>query len=354
MKAKHLQISPSWVFKDGEGNSVDPLLFTLLRAIHRDGKLTRAAQDSGHSYRHCWNLVNKWSAFFGADLVIMEQGRGARLSSLGEKLMWAERRAAARFEPEMQNLASDLNLALQQIMAGDKPLLSIHASHGYAVALLPRFCRDIDLDLHYTSAAEALKSLDLGYCEVAGFHLPAGERVDRLQRDYLRHLDPERHCLIRFATRNMGLHVLRGNPRAITGVADLCRPELRFINREPSSGSRMLLEHLLASGNIDPAGINGFDWVEYTHSAVAAHIAAGLADTGFGIETAGRQFGLDFIDITSEHYLWACLRDNLRRPAVAAFLNTLRDSRFADAVDALPGYSAESCGQVQPLEELFG
>src|SRR6185295_1330122 len=99
-------------------------------------------------------------------------------------------------------------------------------------------------------------------------------------------LGPSVHRLIRIATRVQGLIVRQGNPADIRQPADLARPGLRFVNRQRDSGTRLLLDQLLQAAGIDPAGIRGYENEEYTHSAVAAHIASGLADAGLGIEAA--------------------------------------------------------------------
>ena len=72
---------------------------------------------------------------------ILEQGRGARLTALGEKLLWAEARARARLAPQLENIASELNLEIKRALAESNPTLRIHASFGYAVAEIPEMMR---------------------------------------------------------------------------------------------------------------------------------------------------------------------------------------------------------------------
>ena len=93
---RRMEIRPAWVFSNEAGDEVDHRLFDLLHAVHESGKLTVPAQRAGMSYRHAWNIIARWSEFFGSELVLLEQGRGATLSPLGEKLVWAQARARAR------------------------------------------------------------------------------------------------------------------------------------------------------------------------------------------------------------------------------------------------------------------
>jgi molybdate transport repressor ModE-like protein len=76
----------------------------ILGEIDSSSKLGQAAERAGISYRHAWNLVRSWEEFFGAPLVVKEQGRGTRLTVLGKRLLWAGQRAQARLAPELDNL----------------------------------------------------------------------------------------------------------------------------------------------------------------------------------------------------------------------------------------------------------
>ena len=87
--------------------------------------------------------------------------------------------------------------------------------------------------------------------------------------------------------RTQGLIVAPGNPRKIAGLKDLCRPSVRFVNRQRGSGTRILLDSLLQSQAIDPAKISGYGSGEFTHAAVAAYVGSGMADAAFGVEPAG-------------------------------------------------------------------
>lgn len=350
MHSRRIQIEPSWTFRDDEGRGVDPQLFQLLRAIHLDGRLTQASKRIGISYRHAWNQLNRWSDFFGSDVVALEKGRGARLTPLGEKLLWAEQRVAARMQPQMDNLASEINIELQRLVDNEKPMLRIHASHGYAVALLPRFSDGIRLDLQYTSAAEALQALERRACDVAGFHLPQKIRIPELRHHYASLIGTEQIVAVRFVSRQQGLMVAPGNPLGIQGIADLRRKELKFINRQGNSGTRLLLDQLLADAAMDTKAINGFDDQEFTHGAIAAYVAAGMADLGFGVKAAAAQFGLDFIELAVEDYILLYRKESQTQVGIQAFLEAIRTQEFVNAVEDLAGYSYAGCKELSLAE----
>ncbi|GEK71642.1 MULTISPECIES: substrate-binding domain-containing protein [Halomonas] len=350
---KRIRITPAWYFSDEAGNQLDPKLFGLLEAVHRHGKLTQAAEAVGISYRHAWNLLNKWGEFFGIALVDLERGKGARLSPLGEKLLWAEQRVIARLGPQLESLGSELNLAIQQTLEGVKPVLRLYATHGYAVELLPAYLDELRLDLQYCSSREALSALHRGACDLAGFHLPRGEVGKRVSRGYRDLLKPRSYRVIRFITRRQGLIVAPGNPLGVKGLNDLAKGEVRFINRQVGSGTRALLDGLLEGEGLATRRIRGYELEEYTHSAVAAYVAAGMAEVGFGVEAAARRFGLDFVPLALEDYLLVGHRRSLAEPKLQSLCQVIAGEAFQAAVAELPGYRPDRCGQVEGIESLL-
>jgi len=349
---KRITIEPAWIFKDDTGGKLDPQLFLLISAIHEHGKLTRAAEQVGISYRHSWNILQHWAGFFGCELVHLHKGKGAKLSPLGEKLLWAQQRLIARLEPQLKSFASEINIEIQRSLADIKPLLNIYASFGYAVELLPNISQSYQLNLQYKEVEDALIALNRGQCDVAGFHLPVELRDAKYLAQYIRHLRPRAHKIIRFITRKMGLMVAKNNPKSVKELQDLSDTDVRFINREPASGTRFLFDELLAREDIPVESIIGFDDVEYTHSAVAAYVAAGMADVGFGVQAAADKFGLEFIPLTTEHYLFVCNNKTLQQEAMRRFLFDIKSAQFHEAVSNLAGYSPQRCGDIIAVDDL--
>ncbi len=350
---KRIHVEPAWSFRDESGHRLDSQLFVLLNGIHEEGKLTAATKAMGISYRHGWNLLNHWAAFFGCDLVQLEKGKGAKLTPLGEKLVWAEQRVVARLQPQLKSLASELNLEIQRSLEGVSPLLRLHASHGYAVELLSEYAEEFQLDLQFRTPEEALGALNRGTCDMAGFHVPTEVLSDAMIRSYSQLLKPRVHRIIRFITRQQGLMTRKGNPLNIQTLEDLTKVGVRFINRQKEAGTRGLFDELLRRNQIEPTHIQGYEEEEYTHSAIAAHVASNMADVGFGIEAAASRFGLDFIPVTTESYLLVCHNRTLRQAAAVRLLDTIKSESLQSTISRLPGYSLDHCGDVARIEELF-
>lgn len=354
-----IRINPVWTIRnDGDEQRFDFALVVLLRTIREAGRLTEAAQRAGISYRHAWNLIEKWGQFLGAPLVVMTRGRGTQLTPLGEKLLWAGQRFDARLTPQLENLSADLSSVLNETLKSGTRPLRIHASHDFAVARL----RDLlgrngktPIDLQYRGSIDALASLYQGACDVAGFHIAEGPLEAEIARRYASWLKPRVHRLIRFVTRIQGFIVVPGNPKRIETAADLARPGVRFVNRQVGSGTRTLLEQLLAHAGVDPSRIDGFEHEELTHAAVGALVAGRLADAGFGVRAAADQFGLDFVPVATEHYYLICHQETLAHPTVVALRTLLRSTRFSGMVASLAGYAPDRSGQVvTPADALPG
>jgi len=126
------------------------------------------------------------------------------------------------------------------------------------------------------------------------------------------------------------------------------------VNRALGTGTRVLLEELLAGAGLTPDQIGGFDRVEPSHAAIAQGIASGQADAGLGIEAAARARGLDFIRLVEEDYHLACLRSALEEPAVKILRALLMSPPWQQTLLGLPGYqAAQQSGVVQSLRRTL-
>jgi molybdate-binding protein len=192
-------------------------------------------------------------------------------------------------------------------------------------------------------SGEALGLAAAGLVHAAGAHLrgPSGDYntgpAGQLLRDGAE--------VIGFCSWREGL-VLRPELAAtVTGVADLMRPGLRLVNREPGAEARRVLDRELAEHCIDPRQLAGYQTRATGHLHVAASIAAGLADAGVASEPAARAYGLAFVPLASERF-------DLVIPAAAGGAREVQGLRkvlnspwLLDQLTSLPGYDPSRCGE---------
>jgi putative molybdopterin biosynthesis protein len=330
----------------GAGDTpLDGRLVRLLTAIKKHATLRAAARDSGLSYRAAWGLLGETGRRLGVHLVELQQGRGAQLTDAGEQLLAANERATRRLRDESLELTVARKASSQR---RTRSYLTLVASHDL---LLAAFCdqwakpHGIIGDLAFRGSLESLKALSRNEADVAGFHAvtPSEKGV---VAGFKRLLDPRRDVLIRFAEREQGLIVPKGNPKRLTSLTDIATQQVRFVNRQRGSGTRLMVDQLLRQAGIGPALIRGYETEEYTHLAVAATIAAGQAEAGFGLKAAATRLSLDFIPLRREVYWLAVRSRRLDSDRVKRLREALGGEPLRNALGNLTGYSIENAGSV--------
>ena len=287
MKARGVHLQYSFEAEGQRGAVLHNPLFDLLTAVHEHGSIQHAAKAMGASYRHIWGALKRWEDVMGEPLVTWAQGQPARLTPFADRLLWAERRARTRLTPHIEALRAELEHVLAEAFDASLHVLTIFASHDLA---LPRLrdlaahAHGLHIDLRFAGSVDALAALAQGRCLVAGFHVPplaGGSAQFAAAMKPL--LKPGLHKLIGCVRRTQGLMVRPGNPLRIGGLADLVSSpgrEARFVNRQPGSGTRLLIDHLLAEQGIAGSTVHGYDGPpEDSHVAVAAAVALGAGVT---------------------------------------------------------------------------
>jgi molybdate-binding protein/DNA-binding transcriptional regulator YhcF (GntR family) len=223
-------------------------------------------------------------------------------------------------------------------------------SHDLAVARIAAYFDEIipgyALQLNFTGSLGGLIALSEGKTDLAGCHL-WDEETDTYNIPFVRRLLPgQRVALVALALRQVGLIVLPGNPANLHGLADLARPGLRFVNRQPGSGTRVWLDAMLRRLRVSPAQIQGYDDERMTHSEVANAIAEGQAEAGLGLEGVARPYGLGFIPLTQEQYDLVIPARQFDTPPMQALIGWLKSPAARQAISSLAGYQTTRTGEL--------
>ncbi|PKO88445.1 MAG: LysR family transcriptional regulator [Betaproteobacteria bacterium HGW-Betaproteobacteria-12] len=344
----------SWDFGPAFSPADSACLLDLLRALRDLGTLGKAAAASGISYRNAWGLLRRCEETFGTSPVLKERGRGTQLSAFGEKLLALDLAARATLAETHAPWAQRLQEVLFPEQASAPERLRLAASHDLALADWIEHGRRISVDLFWRGSEEALAALVRGDCEIAGFHLPDAWPAEQATAWLGRWLKPRQYVCLPVMRRQHGLLTAPGNPLGIASLADVARLGLRLVNRQRGSGTRSMIDQLLAANRLDGRDIPGYAHEEFTHDAVAATIAGGHADVGFGIEAAAARYDLGFVPLLRDRYCLALPAGLAHSAAVAHLIRRFRGNTFRERLRAMAGYEMLDGDEPLPWERLAG
>jgi molybdate transport repressor ModE-like protein len=334
-------------------------LIDLLQAVSTHGSISAGARALDLSYRHVWGELKRWENELGNELLIWEKGQSARLSEFGAKLMWAERQAQARLAPQIEALRAELERSFAVAFDDAAHVVTLYASHDEALSALREHALQqaqgqLHLDIRFTGSVDAIRALNEGRCVMAGFHtLQNTPRQTLTEHSYKPLLQPGLHKIIGFATRTQGLMVAKGNPLQLKNLRDLVTHQARFANRALGTGTRVVLDELLAQNRLSGADIRGYELTEPSHAAVAHAVAAGQCDAGLGIAAAAQSAGLDFVPLADERYHLVCLKSALSQPAIQSLLQLLQTPAWQSVVEGIAGYTAMQSGEVLSMRKVL-
>jgi molybdate transport repressor ModE-like protein len=344
-----------WSLEAESVEALDARLLPLLRAIAASASLAAAVTDCRISYRSAWGLLREYHRKLGEPLVLLERGRGAKLTSIGERLIGMERAAARRLARTLDELAVELGSVRAADTRAAVQQLTVTASHDLVLAALAGALPDrfgLRLELSFMGSLHALKEFGEGRADIAGFHVPIAPRSDGHLAAALHGLQARRDRLIRFVDREQGLILPKGNPAQVKSFRDVAGQGLRFINRQRGSGTRLEIDQLIAREKLDGSRIIGYANEEFTHRAVAATVASGGAYAGFGLRAAAAEHHLAFVPLIRERYFLAVRARAVEQAPVARLIQALRSPMFALIARRFAGCKAAGSGSVVGLDAI--
>ena len=221
-------------------------------------------------------------------------------------------------------------------------------SHDLTLDLLAQFLslRGSRLSSGNLGSLGGLIALQRGEAHLAGSHLLDPE-TGEFNLPYIeRYLPDVPVVVVRLVGREQGLILAPGNLKTITGLGDIARADLAYVNRQRGAGTRILLDYQLEKLGIEPASVRGYQHEEYTHLAVAAAVASGRADCGLAIHAAAAALKLDFLPLYQERYDLIIPKEHHESARLMPLLQLLGDPEFQQTVASLPGYSTDSMGEI--------
>jgi putative molybdopterin biosynthesis protein len=229
--------------------------------------------------------------------------------------------------------------------------LNIIGSHDLCLDILRDMLKgeaaDLDLISSHVGSENGIVAIRKGLSNLCTTHV-LDDREGTYNIPILRrYLADMPWLLLHLVRRSQGLIVARGNPKKITGLKDLTRNDMTFVNRQVGSGTRILLDILLRQQGVDATRIQGYDREESSHTGVALFVREGIADAGLGIYAAGAIFGLDFIPLALEDYDLIVAGEFTKDRRFTILKRLIESEEFRQRLESFGGYDAGDSGTVK-------
>jgi len=204
--------------------------------------------------------------------------------------------------------------------------------------------RGVRLSVVNVGSLGGVKAIAKSHAHFAGVHLFDSES-ETYNVPFLRRM-LGRFVVVKFARRLQGLVVQKGNPKSIRTLQDLVRKDVRFVNRQKASGTRILLDYYLSKLGIEPHQINGYENEELTHISVALRVKRNLADAGLAVAYVAQLMDLDFVPLCWEEYDLLILPEFLNDERFQTIFDVMTSSDFRNVVFQCSGYDISDLGKI--------
>lgn len=186
---------------------------------------------------------------------------------------------------------------------------------------------------------------------VAGIHLLDPDSGEYNRPQVAAAFTGTRALLVTLAHRQVGLMLPRGNPRKVSGLADVIRLRLRLASRESGSGVRLLQDNLLRQFKLDKRKLPGTELSFATHLELATAIAEGRADAGIGTLAPSTSLGLDFVPLVWERYDLLTTDEAFYHRPTQTLFEMVKSDWLRQLIATLPGYQARQTGLLTVVQE---
>jgi excisionase family DNA binding protein len=190
-----------------------------------------------------------------------------------------------------------------------------------------------------------LRALRQNLCHIASSHLLQEDEQEYNFDFAFQELD-SMPAVVNFSRREQGILVAAGNPKNISGAADLAGPGIRMVNRPLGTGTRLLLDREFKKAGIQGEKIEGYDDEVHRHLDVGLEIVAGRVDAGPGIGAVAGLLNIGFVPIRWERFDLMILKDHFFDEGIQQFLSLLHEAQFRQIAEALNGYDVSMSGKM--------
>jgi putative molybdopterin biosynthesis protein len=306
-----------------------------LLADSRRMEILRQLMDSPATLTHLARILNQSPAWIRHHILTLESADLIEVSEI---------RKTGKVTEKFYRAKGGAFL-LQEIVLpkSKKPAVIFSGSHDLALEeIAEHLSKHVTMLSLPVGSLDGLVNLRQGLCQISGAHIL--DETGEYNTSTVRHLFPEHNVeLVTLAHRTQGLILAAGNPKGIKKISDIARENVKFINRNAGSGTRLWIDAELKKQKIDPTSVNGYDISVKTHSEAAVLISEKKVDVSIGLQAAAHQHGLDFIPLFEERYDLVLPRENEK--TLSPLLDYLQTANFRSGLNMLTGYNASHSGE---------
>jgi molybdate-binding protein len=218
-----------------------------------------------------------------------------------------------------------------------------------SLSVLQEFCRGHagtpSLFMATVGSGAGLQSIRSGIADFATAHLLDPARPVSGRRSAQESV-PNGTVVVQLFYRELGWLVQKGNPLEIESVRDLARSKVRFVNRQPGSGTRIYFDQQLARARVSGKRIAGYDDIVATHMEVGLRVMSGRCDVGLATRTTAQLLSLDFVPLTRERFDMLVPNDRFLTQPMQNLLSLVASREFRKRVGGLGGYDVSESGRI--------
>ena len=323
----------------------------LLLLIKKLGSILSAAKSLSIPYTRAWEHIMKMERIAGTRILEVKRGGrgggGAKLTSEGLKLLNMYLRSYKNVFNRDLGIPEKLEFEkVTHIYAGSDDILLKHIFN-----ILRK--KGYRLESYIIGSIKGLASILLDEAELAGIHLLDPD-TGRYNTSYIKRYSAGVDLILIRGYKRLQGFVTREKFEYTDIIDGLLNGKLRFVNRNPGSGTRILVDHIfnqiLKDRGIEAKPENiiiGYRESVNTHLEVASTVAEGKADVGICIAPCAEYFNLNFIPVKWENFDFIIRSEDLEKPIIRKFIEVLKSEEVKNYVSSLSGYELhEDTGNV--------
>jgi excisionase family DNA binding protein len=197
-----------------------------------------------------------------------------------------------------------------------------------------------------TGSTEGIRLLGIGLVDIAWCHLakPGTGEYDMAAIADL--LPDKKIAIVHLFQRELGFILLQNSASGKLSFSSIARDNIKFINRQKGSGTRIITEHFLDSEGVEAGSVTGYDIEVNTHLEVGLAVLSGRAETGVATSSVSRILGLKFQPLIKESFDMVLVQETFFREEVQNFIETVQSDDFRELVSLLGNYDFAKSGKI--------